>query len=49
MGEVELLVIYKAIRLALLVIGLGFITWYVYNKKRDKSIEEPKYRMLEED
>jgi hypothetical protein len=50
MGENELLIAYKALRLPLLVLALGFITWYVYGgRKRRAQMEEPKYRMLEED
>lgn len=50
MSEVEILVIYKSLRLPLLVVALGFITWYAYgNKKRRDTIEQAKFRMLEED
>lgn len=45
----DLLIIYKGLRLPLLVIAIGYIIFYVYNKKRRDRIEEPKYRMLEED
>jgi cbb3-type cytochrome oxidase subunit 3 len=47
--EQELLTIYKAIRLPLLVFALTFIIFYVYNKKRKDRLEAPKYRMLDED
>ena len=49
MGENELLIIYKALRLPLLVIALGMITWYTSGRKRRDMMEQPKYRMLEED
>lgn len=44
-----LLIVYKALRLPVLVIALGFIIYYLYNKKNRNRVEEPKYRMLEED
>jgi len=47
--EITLLVIYKALRLPVLVIAMGFIIYYVYNKKNREIIESPKYKMLEED
>lgn len=50
MGEIELLVIYKSLRLPVLVAALLFITWYTYGSKtRRERIEQAKYRMLEED
>jgi hypothetical protein len=50
MGEIELLVIYKSLRLPILVAALLFITWYTYgNKARREKIEQAKFRMLEED
>lgn len=49
MDEVTLLVIYKALRLPVLVIALGYIFYYVYNKKRKEQLEAPKYKILEED
>lgn len=45
----DLLIIYKGLRLPLLVIAIGYIIFYVYSKKRRDRMEEPKYRMLEED
>lgn len=44
-----LLLVYKALRLPVLVIALAFIIYYLYNKKNRNRVEEPKYRMLEED
>lgn len=44
-----LLLVYKALRLPVLVIALAFIIYYLYNKKNRNRMEEPKYRMLEED
>jgi hypothetical protein len=50
MTEVDLLIIYKSFRLPLLMVAMGFITWYTYgSKKRRERIEEAKFRMLEED
>lgn len=50
MSEVEILVIYKSLRLPVLVLALGFITWYTYgNQRRRETIEQAKFRMLEED
>ncbi|TGK37424.1 cbb3-type cytochrome c oxidase subunit 3 [Leptospira gomenensis] len=47
--ELELIQIYKFARLPLLVLAIVLITAYVYNKKRKTQMEEPKFRMLEED
>ncbi len=47
--DMDILIIYKALRLPVLVIAMLYITMYVYNKRRKESIESPKYRMLEED
>lgn len=47
--DTTLLLIYKALRLPVLVIAMGFIVYYLYNKKNRNRMEEPKYRMLEED
>ncbi|AOP34288.1 MULTISPECIES: cytochrome oxidase maturation protein [Leptospira] len=47
--ELELIQIYKFARLPVLVLAIGLITAYVYNKKRKVQMEDPKYRMLEED
>jgi cbb3-type cytochrome oxidase subunit 3 len=47
--EMDLLVIYKFVRLPFLVLALSYIIFYVYNGKRRDRMEEPKYRMLEED
>ena len=50
MTEVDLLIIYKSFRLPLLMVAMGFITWYTYcSKKRRVIIEEAKFRMLDED
>lgn len=49
MNEEMLLLIYKSLRLPVLVIALSFITWYVYSKKRKEEMEAPKYNMLKED
>ncbi|HMV44047.1 MAG TPA: cbb3-type cytochrome c oxidase subunit 3 [Leptospiraceae bacterium] len=43
------LVVYKALRLPVLVIAIMFITFYLYSKKRRELVETPKYRMLDED
>ncbi|MEM7179948.1 MAG: cbb3-type cytochrome c oxidase subunit 3 [Spirochaetota bacterium] len=45
----ELLILYKGLRLPLMGIAICYIIFYVYSKKRRARIEEPKYRMLEED
>ena len=47
--EMDILMVYKALRLPVLVIAITFIIFYVYNRKRRDKMEEPKYRMLEED
>lgn len=47
--EQDLLVIYKAIRLPILVIALTYIIFYVYNTRRKDRLEAPKYKMLDED
>jgi cbb3-type cytochrome oxidase subunit 3 len=47
--EMDILMVYKALRLPVLVIAITFIIFYVYNRKRKDKMEEPKYRMLEED
>ncbi|AYV54535.1 hypothetical protein [Leptospira kmetyi] len=47
--ELELIQIYKFARLPILVMAIALITAYVYNRKRSKEMEEPKFRMLEED
>ena len=43
------LVIYKGMRLPVLMVAIIFIVFYVYNRKRKEHLENPKYRMLEED
>ena len=47
--ETEILIAYNALRLPLLVGAIAFVIFYVYNKKRKDILENPKYRMLEED
>ncbi|XDD48839.1 cbb3-type cytochrome c oxidase subunit 3 [Leptospira sp. WS92.C1] len=47
--ELELIQIYKFARLPLLVLAITLITFYVYNRKRKTQMEDPKFRMLEED
>ncbi len=47
--ELELIQIYKFARLPILVIAIILIASYVYNRKRKAQMEEPKFRMLEED
>ncbi|AXR61582.1 MULTISPECIES: hypothetical protein [Leptospira] len=47
--ELELIQIYKFLRLPILVTAIILITSYVYNRKRKAQMEEPKFRMLEED
>ncbi|ABJ76049.1 MULTISPECIES: hypothetical protein [Leptospira] len=47
--ELELIQIYKFLRLPILVTAIILITSYVYNHKRKTQMEEPKFRMLEED
>lgn len=49
MDELDLLIIYKSLRLPILIIAVVYVFFYVYNKKRKDKLEEPKYRMLEED
>lgn len=49
MDSLQILIIYKALRLPVLVFAIGFIIFYLYSKKRRDKVEEPKYRMLEED
>jgi hypothetical protein len=49
LGSLTLLVIYKALRLPVLVIALGFIIFFLYKKNNREAVETPKYRMLEED
>ncbi|MCB1178872.1 MAG: CcoQ/FixQ family Cbb3-type cytochrome c oxidase assembly chaperone [Leptospiraceae bacterium] len=49
MDDITLLVIYKSLRLPLLVIALLVIFFHTYRKKNRESMETPKYRMLEED
>lgn len=43
------LVIYNALRLPVMIVGMLFITLYVYNRKKEEHMESPKYRMMEED
>ncbi|MCE9502073.1 MAG: cbb3-type cytochrome c oxidase subunit 3 [Leptospira sp.] len=47
--EYTLLVIYKSLRLPVLIAAIIYIVIYVYNSKRKEQLERPKYRMLEED
>ncbi|PJZ70460.1 CcoQ/FixQ family Cbb3-type cytochrome c oxidase assembly chaperone [Leptospira perolatii] len=47
--ELDTLQIYKSLRLPLLVLAITIITFYVYSRKRKERMENPKYRMLEED
>jgi hypothetical protein len=49
MSDEDLLIIYKGLRLPLLVIAIGYITYYVYKKRTKEEIERPAKRMLEED
>jgi cbb3-type cytochrome oxidase subunit 3 len=49
MSELDLLILYKSVRLPILILAVGYVFFYVYNKKRKDQLEEPKYRMLEED
>ena len=50
MSEVDILIFYKSLRLPVLMIAMGFITWFTYgSKKRRDAIEQAKFRMLEED
>ena len=49
MDEVTLLIIYKSLRLPLLVIALLYVVVHVYRKRNREMMETPKYRMLEED
>ncbi|MDX1958506.1 MAG: cbb3-type cytochrome c oxidase subunit 3 [Leptospiraceae bacterium] len=49
MSEIELLMIYKGLRLPVLILALSYITYYLYSKKNREKMEIPKYRMLEED
>ncbi len=44
-----LLIIYKGLRLPVLVLAIGYITYHVYKKRKKEEVERPKYRMLEED
>lgn len=45
----ELLTLYKAVRLPLLVFVLAYIIFYVYKRGRKDEMESPKFRMLEDD
>ena len=45
----DTLQIYKALRLPIMMIAIFIIALYVYRRSRKERIEEPKYRMLEED
>ncbi|TGK25838.1 cbb3-type cytochrome c oxidase subunit 3 [Leptospira yasudae] len=47
--ELELIQIYKFARLPILALAIALITAYVYNRKRKTEMEEPKFRMLQED
>ncbi|TGN18762.1 cbb3-type cytochrome c oxidase subunit 3 [Leptospira idonii] len=47
--DLDSLQIYKALRLPVMMIAIAVISLYVYRKSRKDRIEEPKYRMLEED
>ncbi|MDF3819929.1 cbb3-type cytochrome c oxidase subunit 3 [Leptospira sp. 96542] len=49
MDDSNLLLIYKSLRLPLLVLAIGYITYYVYKQRTKDEMEKPKYRMLEED
>lgn len=49
MNDADLLLIYKSMRLPILVIAIAYITYYVYKKRSKEEMEKPKYRMLEED
>lgn len=43
------LMIYKALRLPVMILAISYITYYLYSKKRREAVEVPKYRMLDED
>lgn len=45
----DLLIIYKALRLPVLVFALGVITFILYKKKNRKEFEVAKIRMMEEE
>jgi hypothetical protein len=47
--DMTLLMIYKSLRLPILMIAISYITFYLYSKKRRELVELPKYRMLDED
>ncbi|WP_411822483.1 cbb3-type cytochrome c oxidase subunit 3 [Leptospira sp. 'Mane'] len=47
--DLDTLQIYKALRLPVMILAISIIVLYVYRKSRKERIEEPKYRMLEED
>ena len=49
MNELDLLIIYKSLRLPILIAAVLYVFFYVYNKKRKDKLEAPKYTMLEED
>lgn len=49
MDNDTLLLVYKSLRLPILVLAITFIIMYVYSRKKRDKMEEPKYRMLEED
>ncbi|MCW7470856.1 cbb3-type cytochrome c oxidase subunit 3 [Leptospira kanakyensis] len=49
MNEADILLVYKSLRLPVLVIAISYITYYVYKKRTKDEMEKPKYRMLEED
>ncbi|MBP9889900.1 MAG: cbb3-type cytochrome c oxidase subunit 3 [Leptospiraceae bacterium] len=43
------LMIYKSLRLPVMILAICYITFYLYSKKRKEAVETPKYRMLDED
>ncbi|TGJ98462.1 cbb3-type cytochrome c oxidase subunit 3 [Leptospira langatensis] len=47
--DLDTLQIYKALRLPLLGFSILYIIFYVYKSSRKERMEEPKYKMLEED
>ena len=43
------LMVYKSLRLPVMILAIAYITFYLYSKKRRDAVEIPKYRMLDED
>ncbi|GBF51873.1 cytochrome oxidase maturation protein [Leptospira ryugenii] len=49
MTESDILIVYKGLRLPVLVLAIGYIIYYVYKVRTKEEVERPAQRMLEED